>query len=196
MLQRRARMGWLLSVAFGRAEHTPGRTTAAFGGKSLHAAVPEVIAVETHVTAARPLPSAGARLTALEVPLPGHWNWWRSLAAPCAGWVIGHVSYVLRPHMELKGGAHLDALLALLCLCALALSLAVAQGVGGKRVRSLLGYQAEVLALWAGYVGGWSLAHGAVWDDLLGVALLSWLGCAAVGGLLPWLRRQRSRELN
>src|SRR5262249_35284956 len=136
---------------------------AAFGGKSLHAAVPEVIAVETHVTAARPLMSAGARLTTLEVPLPGHWNWWRSLAAPCAGWVIGHVSYVLRPHMELKGGAHLDALLALLCLCALALSLALAQCVGGKRILSLLGCQAGVLALWGGFVGGVAVGLGARW---------------------------------
>jgi hypothetical protein len=53
-------------------------------------------------------------------------------------------------------------------------------------------FQLEVAGIWAGFTAGWSLAHGAVWGDLLFTTSLIWLVSAILGALIILFRLRRA----
>lgn len=101
-----------------------------------------------------------------------------------ASFALGVVTRALRPMLEVDG-IHYESLGAWALLVIGVVGLAVHHRKNGWQ----LPYQLENLALWTGYASGWSLVHGGVWGDLLGVTIPWWMGCAIVGGLIVSIRR-------
>lgn len=59
---------------------------------------------------------------------------------------------------------------------------------------SHLGFQRDNVALWGSFTMGWSMIHGHVWNDLLGVTVILWLACSVAGSSLIAWRRNRNRN--
>lgn len=115
--------------------------------------------------------------------------WMRPLLIVSASWVLGNISRALRPMLGV-GGLQYEALASIVLLVAIALALVVYhRSHNPKRGQGF--YQLEVLALWAGFASGWSMVHGYAWEDLIGVCVACWLGCAIVGGIILKLMSKR-----
>jgi hypothetical protein len=93
----------------------------------------------------------------------------------------GALSRLLRPFASLDG-LHLEALGSVILVNATALFL-VHQGTKHRRHGIL---QRDLIALFGGVLGGWSLLNGGAWEDMTFVTALNWLGAAIVGGAVLW----------
>ena len=106
-------------------------------------------------------------------------SWRRPATIVVASCLLGLLTRSLRSVLDV-GGLHVEVVLALAVMLTAVVLLARFHGRRGWQ----LGFELENLALWAGFASGWSLLHGGVWSDLLGLVGPFWLGSALVGGLL------------
>jgi hypothetical protein len=60
--------------------------------------------------------------------------------------------------------------------------------------RNPMRLQLRLGGLWAGFLAGFSVIYGEVWNDAAGVMGAWWAGSAVVGLIVPWLRRRLSRS--
>ncbi|RCU50060.1 hypothetical protein DU002_10625 [Corallincola holothuriorum] len=112
----------------------------------------------------------------------------RPLLIVIGSFVFGLITRALRPFFS--GSINWESLIALVVLVLLALAFALNHRRNGYQ----LGFQLENFALWTGWSSGWSLIHGNIWGDLVGVVTLWWFACAVIGGLLVAIRRKISAQ--
>lgn len=109
------------------------------------------------------------------------------------GTALGVASRWLRPYANIDG-VHYEALASLIILVAGCFVLIALNRRGQGSLGHLL-YQLENFAMWSGFICGWSLMHGAFWEDLIAVSMAWWLGCALFGAAslaLIYYRRHRA----
>lgn len=96
------------------------------------------------------------------------------------GFVVGVASRIARDSVQ--GPVHYDALVALIVLAVMCVVVLIrfwrfplAQG---KRA-----LQIALFCVWASFAMGWSVAHGGIWEDILGISAVGWIGSAIAGAL-------------
>ena len=103
--------------------------------------------------------------------------------------VVGAAARLIRPLID--GPIHYEALGAVVLLCTACLLLLL----GLRRIayrRGALVYVIECSAVWACFAIGWIAVNGRVWDDILAVSGVYWVG-TVFPGLLLLLAVQRVR---
>jgi hypothetical protein len=134
-------------------------------------------------TAQKPTEEEARHPPPVLVPL---WSWKRPLLVFFGAFALGLVTRALRPLFA--HGIHWESVIAIFVLAAVSLWLAIDHRRGGRRFWP---FELEVLALWLAWASGWTAVHGSAWSDLIAVAVLWWLGCAAVGGLIAVTGKQK-----
>jgi hypothetical protein len=89
--------------------------------------------------------------------------WVRALVFLVIGTLVGGISVLFRPYFN--DGVHLEALAALVIMIGLNIGL-LAYFVRHKRKRYKFAYLLSVCAVWIGYVVGWSIGAGYLWEDV------------------------------
>ena len=117
---------------------------------------------------------------------PG-WSWKRPLILFFGAFALGLVTRVMRPLFGHQ--IHWETLAAVVVLAGATLWLAINHLRTGS---SLWSFELEVLAIWLAWASGWSVIHGSAWSDLIVFALLWWLGCAVIGGLVAVVGRKKA----
>jgi hypothetical protein len=118
----------------------------------------------------------------------------RAIYYSVGGFVVGAVSSYIRPHVIHKAGTHPEAIVSLVIMIVVVL-VGIVHHAKPQSGGSLALFEVETIGLWAAFAFGWSLVHGSVWDDIIGVSITSWLG-SAISGLLfiPLLRWMYNRR--
>lgn len=114
--------------------------------------------------------------------------YWRPIFIIIGSFLFGLLTRALRSLFT--GTTHWESLIALIVLLVLALIFAIFHRRRGYQV----GFQLENLAMWTGWASGWSLVHGNIWSDFLGVVIGWWLVCALVGGVVVSVGRSRGAQ--
>ncbi len=111
-------------------------------------------------------------------------NTWQPtwLSSGVAAVALGFATRVVRPYVN--GSVHWEALGAL-AITAAALTW-LAWRPANKRPH--LRFQVHNVLIWTGYAAGWSLRHGSIWEDLVGVTIASAVVAAAIGAVITSLR--------
>ncbi|MEM0926992.1 MAG: hypothetical protein AAGJ83_13205 [Planctomycetota bacterium] len=104
------------------------------------------------------------------------------IATVVFGTALGIVSRWLRPYANISG-VHYEALASLAALLFGCLVLVYVNRRHHGRLGHLL-YQLENLAMWSGFLCGWSCIHGEFWDDMVSVSIGWWVACCVFGSLL------------
>lgn len=112
--------------------------------------------------------------------------------------LLGAGTRLLRPY-ALRDGIHYDMLFAVFFLCATCLMFVVHNRKFRWRAGQVL-FQLENIALWTGFMWGWSIVHGSLWDDLVAMsiawgAISGFLG-AALLAVFQYRRRKRTAQAN
>lgn len=98
-----------------------------------------------------------------ETTLVDRYIWIRAVIFLVIGALIGGISVLFRPYFE--DGIHLEAVAALVIMVGMNLGL-LWYFIRHKRKRYKLAYGLSVCAIWGGYVLGWSIGAGYLWDDV------------------------------
>lgn len=77
--------------------------------------------------------------------------------------LIGVISVFFRPYFN--DGVHVDALVSLIVVTLMNLGLLL-YIIRQKKVRYRLAYNLSTIGIWAGYILGWSIGLGYLWDDI------------------------------
>ena len=146
---------------------------------------------------AAPAPSSTsfppAPISRVSLARPG--SKFRAIYYSVGGFVLGAISSYIRPHVIHKGAVHPEAIASLVILIVFVL-VGIVHHAKPKSGRSLALFEVEIIGLWAAFAFGWSLVYRSVWDDIIGFAIMGWLG-SAVSGLLfiPLLRWMYNRHI-
>jgi len=89
--------------------------------------------------------------------------WGRATVFLLIGGLIGGVSVLFRPYFD--NGVHVEALVALIMIIAMNLGLLI-YFIRQKKDRYKLAYALSTGAIWGGYILGWSIVAGYLWDDV------------------------------
>ena len=98
------------------------------------------------------------------------------------GGIVGAVSAYVRP--MISGTTHYEAMIALFVVMP---AICLAAVVSHRRVPfrwAMFSLHAELAWLWIAFATAWSLVFGHIWDDMVGVTLVYWLGSATIGTAL------------
>jgi hypothetical protein len=111
------------------------------------------------------------------------------LAMGIFGLGIGVASRLARPLF--RGGFHVEAIAELGLKIAIGLLLViVCRRIAGRRPLAL--YWCASATLWGGALMGWSVIHGAVWDDYFFINLIWMLITSGVGTVAFFVWRRRA----
>ena len=98
------------------------------------------------------------------------------------GFLLGTNSRLLRYLIPLD--LHLETIGAVALMLGVVLLLLVQHQKQGTN----LAFQLENMALWLGFIAGWTILHGSLWEDFISAAFLYCIGSWAVGSLFLLLK--------
>ncbi|MEM8671354.1 MAG: hypothetical protein AAGG48_27790 [Planctomycetota bacterium] len=103
--------------------------------------------------------------------------------------IVGIVSRHVRP--MIVGPIHYDALVAL--ILEIAMILVAIFLLRRRKTRDAIIYlNIALAAIWPLFSVGWTIRHGAVWNDFVGVVSAFWLGSAVFGSLVMYVMTRRN----
>ncbi|QEG38923.1 hypothetical protein [Roseimaritima ulvae] len=110
-------------------------------------------------------------------PAVGGVGWWWVLGASVIAAIAGVVGRLVRP--LISGPVHYEAIVGLVLMILVCVVLLV-RFRKFPRPQGIFFYLTGTLAIWAAHVGGWMIAHGEIWADVVWVNL----ACNAVAALV------------
>ena len=110
------------------------------------------------------------------------------LLATVLAFFSGIGSRMARPFFP--GSIHYETIAALVVLSIMCLSLLL-RFWRFPLMQGLISLNVGVLCSWTTFTIGWSVVHGAVWEDLVDLSLVSWACSAAVGSITLLLPHRR-----
>lgn len=98
-----------------------------------------------------------------ETTLVDRYIWIRAAVFFVISALVGGISLLFRPYFD--NGIHMEAVAALIIMVGMNIGLLI-YFIRHKRMRYKLAYGLSVCAVWGGYVLGWSVMAGYLWDDV------------------------------
>ena len=97
------------------------------------------------------------------------------------GSFVGALSRTVRP--MISGPTHYEMMATMFVLTMTMLGLLAYFGRSMFFATAMVNVNFAFALLWFGFFVGWTIVHGKIWDDMVGVSLFFWFGSAVIGSL-------------